>query len=93
MKAMNWSYSRAYRTLKELAAMELLVPDRERNGVKRVYAITQLSGVGIGIQEAATPKEIAGGEDKASRRAVNVAQAEGAAEVAGVGVEAAAECK
>ncbi len=40
MTWLGWSYSMAYRTLRELHRLELIAADHNRNGVKRVYEVS-----------------------------------------------------
>lgn len=39
MTTMNWSYSQAYRVLRELVVLDLLMPDNTTNGVLRTYEV------------------------------------------------------
>ena len=55
---LGWSYSRAYGTLKELAALDLLVPDTMTNGVLRTYDVAPFFRGERGISRIAPPADL-----------------------------------
>jgi predicted transcriptional regulator len=58
MQSLNWSYSRAYRTLRELSRMELIKADQEKNGVKRLYRVNELWKLGSLTENVLNPDEV-----------------------------------
>lgn len=62
MDAMNWSYSRAYKVLRELSSLDLLRPDTTTNGVLRTYEVSAFhlteQGVGSLVPPEALPPEV-----------------------------------
>jgi len=58
MDRLGWSYSKAYGTLKELAALDLLVPDTMTNGVLRTYDVAPFFRSERGISRMAAPAEL-----------------------------------
>ena len=55
MAEMRWSYSKTYRTLKELQQLRLVVPDRDTVGVERIYEVAPYASLDKGLAELPAP--------------------------------------
>jgi len=58
MELMQWTYSRSYRRLGELAEIRLVTPDHHTNGVQRVYAVAPYALPEGGQEALPTPEGI-----------------------------------
>ena len=58
MDWLGWSYSKAYWALRELAALDLLVPDTKKKGVQHTYEVSPYYRTSGGISRLAPPEEI-----------------------------------
>jgi len=55
MRWMGWSYSKTYRVLQELTAMDLVIPDKTTNGTERKFQATPYTTTDRGINQLAPP--------------------------------------
>lgn len=58
MESMNWSYSRAYKVLRELSSLDLLRPDSTTNGVLRTYEVSVFHLTDHGVGTLIAPEAI-----------------------------------
>jgi hypothetical protein len=60
MEWLGWSYSKSYWTLRELAKLDLLVPDTTRQGVERTYEVAPYHRTPNGVSRLAPPEALSG---------------------------------
>lgn len=59
MDLMNWSYSRAYRTIQELTKLDLLLPDHSTNGCLRTFEVAASHiGADAKVSQLAPPEVV-----------------------------------
>jgi len=58
MEWLGWPYSRAYRVLKELNSLDLLISDSMSNGVERIYEVAPYFQTQGGVSQIAPPAAV-----------------------------------